>query len=548
MAALEAAGFDPTPGKEPSLFRKQLREDQANLNPDLRRKMRDFFDRGNRSRKRITPAEQSSPYISMVYSLTAVPELADPPRIDDLPGELLDVLDFAPLLREFYKKSGIEEKLPDYVRSYQAVGNEMKPSAEEMVLQLTAYLHTQPEVDYTQKVKTEQKAKGKGTLQKVESKFHRRTFYIVPDLVAVPGTVNFRNIGDDYFAIVPPGTNLAVSEVRRAYLQFIFDPLVLRNAKEIAAKRDGIKKLIDERTQKGGTVSQDVFLTVTRSLIAAADARQEEFDRIVGATYLARQQLAQTNDQNAKLKITQELDKFKRETSDETIARLYEAYENGAVLSFYFAERLKGMEESGFDVSGTLTDMIFSMEPEKEGDRLTQNLEVRNKALAVRKERQIYVAEQNQAQASRTDNVRERSLVAKLTEVEDMITQKSFDKAEDRLTAMLQDFPGEPRIFYARGRVASLSALDAINDDVRNERLNRAAAHYRSTILHTQSDGGDKALLSLAHVRLGKILEFNDQIEAAKAEYDAAIKLGAVKGGALKEAEEYKQKLEKPQQ
>ena len=33
---------------------------------------------------------------------------------------------------------------------------------------------------------------------------HERRFFIVPDLLASSGTVNFRNIGDDYFVIVPP--------------------------------------------------------------------------------------------------------------------------------------------------------------------------------------------------------------------------------------------------------------------------------------------------------------------------------------------------------
>src|SRR5690349_16510503 len=38
MAALDAAGFDPTPaGEEPSIFRAQVRQDQANLDPDLKK-------------------------------------------------------------------------------------------------------------------------------------------------------------------------------------------------------------------------------------------------------------------------------------------------------------------------------------------------------------------------------------------------------------------------------------------------------------------------------------------------------------------------------
>ena len=44
MAALDAAGFDPTPkDEEPSVFRAQLRRDQANLDADLRERLTQFL-------------------------------------------------------------------------------------------------------------------------------------------------------------------------------------------------------------------------------------------------------------------------------------------------------------------------------------------------------------------------------------------------------------------------------------------------------------------------------------------------------------------------
>ncbi len=535
MAALEAAGFDPTPGREPSVFRKTLREDLQNLNPDLRRRLKDFFERGNKMRNRTTPAEQASPYISMIYSLTQVPELADPAKTDDLPGELLDVLDFAPLLREFYRRSGIEEKMPEYVRAYQAVGEEMRPSAVEMVRGLLSYLHTRPQLAYLETITVQLKdKKGKPTLQKKEQKEHTRRFFIVPDLMAVPGTVNFRNVGDDYHVVVPPNTNLAFSEARRAYLQFIFDPLVIKNAKDLSPLRDGIKKLLEEREKKGAGVSPDVFLAVTRSLVAAADARQEEYERVFAATRAARLRIAQAKDEAAKRDISKELQDLKNEAADETAARLSEAYEKGAVLSFYFSEQLKGMEESGFDVSGALADMIISLDPAKEADRLAQNAEGRKRAGAAREERKRKA--QEQLQTGRVETAREKALETKLRDVVEMIGQKSYDRAETRLSELQQEFPGEPKILYYRGFAASLSATEAIDETVRDERLNRAAAHYRSAILLAQSADADKALLSQAHFRLGRILEFNDQIAAAKAEYEAVAKIGDVKGGAYVEA------------
>src|SRR5467141_1912729 len=46
MAALDAAGFDPTsPGREPSAFRALIRRDQANLDAGLRERLTTYYQR-----------------------------------------------------------------------------------------------------------------------------------------------------------------------------------------------------------------------------------------------------------------------------------------------------------------------------------------------------------------------------------------------------------------------------------------------------------------------------------------------------------------------
>src|SRR4029453_14242962 len=58
MAALDAAGFDPTPpGKEPSAFRQLLRKDQSGLDPDLRARLSAFYQR-NKLTAPATTADQ----------------------------------------------------------------------------------------------------------------------------------------------------------------------------------------------------------------------------------------------------------------------------------------------------------------------------------------------------------------------------------------------------------------------------------------------------------------------------------------------------------
>ena len=87
---------------------------------------------------------------------------------------------------------------------------------------------------------------------------------IVPDLLAAPGAINLRIIGDDYFAVLPAGTDPESSELQRAYLQYVVDPLMLRFNRGIANRREQIKQVIAEREKAGGTVTPDVFLVVSR--------------------------------------------------------------------------------------------------------------------------------------------------------------------------------------------------------------------------------------------------------------------------------------------
>src|SRR5437870_105912 len=144
MAALAAAGFDPTPsGKEPSAFLKLLKKDQVSLDEGLRERLKNSFER-HKLPAPATAADQAARYVSLAYALSPPPLLDSPERIDDLPGGLLEVLDFAPLVREFFKKSGIDERLASYMRAYQAEGDRLRQPAGEMVRSVLSYLHTRP--------------------------------------------------------------------------------------------------------------------------------------------------------------------------------------------------------------------------------------------------------------------------------------------------------------------------------------------------------------------------------------------------------------------
>ena len=543
MAALDAAGLDTTPaGRQPSTFRVKLRKDSTSLDPDLRGRLRSFYER-NRLPAPATPADQAARYVSLALALGPAPSFDAPARSEDMPAGLLEVLDFAPLVQEFYRRSGIDEHMVEYVRAYQAEGDRLRAPTTEMVRALLTYLHTRPITTSSERVEVKDPSKKNSKEKRYTFRQKERRFLILPDLLAARGAINFRVIGDDYYAVVPEGTDPTSSELRRAYLQYVIDAMVLRFNKDIAQRREQVKQLLTERQKAGAQISPDVFLSVSRSLVTAADARYEETRRLEMLARDSRARLAAAKTDADRATIGKSAQAEMKAIQDETVARLAEEYEKGAVLAFYFADQLQGIESAGFDLANFFPDMIASFDPAREARRPAEYAETVQRALAAREARTA--ARRSQSEVTTNAHGRESALVRDLATIEDTLRNKDYTEAETRLREMLKEYPREARIFFALGRTASLAAMDATDEQVQAERLNRALGHYRLAVA-ASSPETDKAIMSRAHESMGRINAFLENTAEAVKEFDEAIKLGDVRGGAYKEALEGKKKLTQP--
>jgi TolA-binding protein len=542
MAALDTAGFDPVPaGRQPSVFRARLRKDLASVDPDLRNRLKTFYER-NKLPAPATSADQAARYVSLALALGPTPSLEAPARSDDLPAGLLEVLDFAPLVQEFYRRSGIDEQMVNYVRAYQAEGDRLRGPTTEMVRSLLTYLHTRPLTTSAERVEVKNPS-NKSKQKTYTYREKERRFLILPDLLAPRGAINFRIIGDDYYAVVPEGTDPTSSELRRAYLQYVIDALVLRFNKDIALRREQVKQLLTEREKAGAQVSPDVFLSVSRSLVTAADARFEETRRLEVLSRDTRARFTAAKTEVEKATIAKSSQAEMKAIQDETVARLAEEYERGGVLSFYFADQLKGIESAGFDLANFFPDMIASFDPVREAKRPAEYAETVQRALAAREARTA--ARRSQAEINVEAGGKESALVRDLSAIEDTLRNKDYNDAENRLREMLKEYPREPRIFFALGQTASLAASDATDENVQAERLNRALGHYRMAVAASSPDT-DKAIMSRAYEAMGRINLFLENTGEAAKQFDEAIKIGDVRGGAYKEALEGKKKLTQP--
>lgn len=552
MAALDAAGWDPTPeGSEPSVFRREVRKDLAALDPALRQRLRDFFERYKPAARRApngqmippTPAEQAAPYVSLAYLLGPAPTFEAPARTEDLPAGVLDVIDFAPLLREFYRQTGMAERMPAYLRAHNAEGDRLRRPTAEMLRDVLSYLHTRPQLTITEVTRAPAPAPGdkKKPQPRPSVREKDRRFLIVPDLLAAPGAINFRVIGDDYYAIAPAGTEPASSELRRAYVQYVIDPLILRYGREVSAKRAAIKTLLDEQRRFNPDVTPDAFLALARSLVVAADVRSEETARMLALQGEAAARLREAKDEAARAQVTKDVQARRQRIEDEAVARLAEAYERGAVLSFHFADQLRGLETSGFDLSNFFADMINAIDATREAKRLEESAE------AVRRNREARAlarkeAEERAAREPVPASSRPEPLVRGLKEADELLSLNDHEGAEARLRALQKEFPAEPRVYFGLARVASRAAETAFDPELQEQRLRLALDLYQQSITAATPDA-DAAVISRAHVASGRILAHLERPEEAAKEFDAAIQLGDVRGGAFAEARAERQKL-----
>ena len=509
-------------------FRERLETDLAGMPADLRARLTQFVATYKKNHPKETPQAMLTAFISMAYALTPAPEFGDPIVTSDLPGALLDVLDFAPLVRDFYRRSGIAGNLDEYVSLYKAeAAKDLMPSTRDLVTDTLDYLHTKPKLIVIEKIKTETTtAKGRKTgLQKISTREHERRFVVVPEMLAPQQAINFINVRDNYYVVVSPDKELTDTDANRAFLQFVFDPMLFDHSKEINDIKDGVKNLLDEQRKVNSEITPDVFLAVSRSIVAAAEAREKEFRNVNYAVNEARKKLQDASTPAEKEKITADLEKYRNEQADETARLLSDAYERGAVMAFYFNEQLKGTEDTGFDIAGSVKEMILGFDGAKEKGRLAQFADARKRAEALRATRRTNVQ----------DVAAENPMIARLLDVQKVIAAKDYKKADAALKAMLGSEQFDARVYYNLGRVAGLEAAAADEPQVRDAKLKEAKEYY-VRVLNQKNASEDKALFSLTYVALGRIYEFFAENDTAGKLYDVAIKIGDVSGGDFKEA------------
>lgn len=522
MAALNAAGYDYEPGnRRLSALRQQLRADAASLNPSLARRLRDYFQSHRKGR---SDAAAVAPYLSLALTLTAPPSFALDVPVERLPEDVREITDFALLLEEFYRDTKFSLLMPKYVAAYQTAAMRYGQPSAQVISDVIAYLHTEPILELPPQYIPRVTAGGRqGEPLKLANR--ERRFVIMPDLLNASNAVNLRIVRDSYYVLIGPSVDPG-DAVRRAFLRFVIDPLMERQVKEVREIGPDLKALLKSRGDKIDPeyAERSAYFLLSDSLAQAIDVRLDILESLAGQTY----------------KDEQEMKRAIEDANERAIYDMSFAYERGAVMIYYFYDKMATAEGAGVDMREYLSGLLTVSKGDF--DREARRLEEYAPRIARYKEARAAAAASAVAPTAVISNS-DQQVVTQLEEADKLIRAEQYAQAKAVLEGVRKQRPNNARALFGLAEVGSKMARAITDKDRLEEELFASVQLYKEAA-ENASPETEKWLVQRSYIAAAKILEFLDHADDAAAALDLAVKIGNVPGGALAEAQQQLKKLQ----
>jgi tetratricopeptide (TPR) repeat protein len=245
LAAINSAGYDAdltSTANNP--LRQMLRSYLAKQNIPVVDDLKRYFA----AHKQKNNGAELSQYVSFALSIDGQPNFNFRFKPNELPPDVVPMVGLNELLARFYTEANIADLWAKSQPEVEKIIAAYQPLVAQGVVQANAYLRNPTS----------------GSLG--------RRFQVIVDVLGAPNQIQSRSYRDDYYVVVTPSVEPQADEVRHAYLHYLLDPLVLKNAEAIDKKRSlfdyaqGAQALED-------VYKEDFLLLATESLIKAVEAR-----------------------------------------------------------------------------------------------------------------------------------------------------------------------------------------------------------------------------------------------------------------------------------
>ena len=532
MAAINIAGFDYEPGGQPlSPARQEIRKDLASrVDPALKERLASFY-RAHR-RPGVDEGIDATRYAALSLMMTPPPSFSIYTLEESqIPPDLRPLLEFIPLVRDFYIKTNIKDFAQKYIGLAEQYAAQYRRPVGETIYQVFEYFHLQPEFIMAMKpvIISTGEPGAKVKQQKEIARTRTRQVFINLDPLASLGSsfarddlinakdeLMSRRIGDDYLVTVGPSREYNLDAVRNALIRFTIDPMIERSLRTSLEYKDPILNLAKSVPTSAKEFQVSVYQVVRESLARASEARMKRLVSGPRGPY----------------------------SEDDGIYDMAQAYLRGAVLSFHFYEALIGLEKVGIRLEEYYPQMLATINFDREGKRAAEFEPVVARVTAKRR------AESGGERAGSAEA--SPSLVSKnVHSSDDLIRQKRYPEAKAILDEILAAEPKNARALYGLARVynqmPSPIEQDPKSDEndkiqAQHERLQRAIKLYLGAV-EAASPEAERWLVQWSYVLIGRIYDFQEFRQDAISYYEKAIAIGEnIPNGAYKEAMEGKQK------
>lgn len=309
-------------------------------------------------------------------------------------------------------------------------------------------------------------------LREVQNVSDERTFTIIVEPL-VGRITNVRNYGEHYAIILSGSEEIPLDVVRHAYLHFLLDPLPLRFSHVVVVKRP-------------------LFEAAAKAPRLAPDLKDDYLSWFGECTVRAVEL------------------KLKRLSPGEREAALNMDDASGYVMVRPIFQALPGYEKSEPAMKIYFPDLVRGIDLKAEQQRVAGVKFSEAEASGPGEELSTEDVARRQNAMPKTIPY-DQEVIAALTEGERRIAERNPRAAEASFKSVLAKYPEQARAWYGMGLVALLE-----------EKPDRAKEVFARLTGGEHAATQDPLVLAWSHYYLGKIYEREEQLDRAKAEYQAA--------------------------
>lgn len=305
MAAINSVGYDvnlDSPTNSP--LRAAVRKWVEARHPASIAKLKVFYD----EHLQENPSANISQYVSFALTSQGPPDFKPLLTLEQMPPDAVALEGLRELLIQFYREADL--------------GNAWQ-QAQPLIEQALTVYH-EPVIQAVLQANSYLRNPTSGT--------RGHLFQVYLDLLGAPNQVQTRVYGDYYFVVVTPSAETRMHDIRHAYLDYLIDPLAIRNAAHFDKKK-GLGDLAQASPILAEDYKNDFVRLASMCMVRAVEAR---LDGAAGNAFV---------DQSMK---------------------------EGFILTAYFYEALPSYEKQDLSFRLYIPELIDQLDVAKEDKRIAQ--------------------------------------------------------------------------------------------------------------------------------------------------------------------------------